>query len=344
MAGQSRPRSSICASTSSAESVVQDFSRWDRVREKLAAGQMPPKQATQPDARARQQVVNWIDATWKSEARRNDGDPGVVLARRLSNAEYDYTIHDLTGVDIRPAREFPVDPANQAGFDNSGESLTMSSALLTKYLQAARKVADHMYLTPEGFEFAPHPMLVETDREKYCIQQIVAFYDRQKTDFADYFYAAWVYKTPVRAREASRDARRHRGVHACQRQISRDGLGCAGEEGRDRSHGKAPGHVARAARSQRQPPRPRARRLDRDARVRRADAPRHHAEVCEPRRQGIDRRDPAVDELEKPDVRDAPTRFRARRAAGRGGAAAGRGQDARREARAHRRRAQRRGF
>jgi hypothetical protein len=179
---------------SSAESVVQDFSRWDRVREKLAAGEMPPKQARQPDARARQQVVNWIDATWKSEARRNDGDPGVVLARRLSNAEYDYTIHDLTGVDIRPAREFPVDPANQAGFDNSGESLTMSSALLTKYLQAARKVADHMYLTPEGFEFAPHPMLVETDREKYCIQQIVAFYDRQKTDFADYFYAAWVYK------------------------------------------------------------------------------------------------------------------------------------------------------
>ena len=179
---------------SSAESVVQDFSRWDRVRDKLAAGQMPPKQAKQPDDRARQQVVNWIDATWKSEARRNDGDPGVVLARRLSNAEYDYPIHDLTGIDIRPAREFPVDPANQAGFDNSGESLTMSSALLTKYLQAARKVADHMYLTPEGFEFAPHPMLVETDREKYCIQQIVAFYARQTTDFAEYFRAAWIYK------------------------------------------------------------------------------------------------------------------------------------------------------
>ena len=139
-------------------------------------------------------MLNWIDATWKTEARRNDGDPGVVLARRLSNAEYNYTIHDLTGVDIRPAREFPVDPANLAGFDNSGESLTMSPALLTKYLQAARNVADHMYLNPSGFEFAPHPMLVETDREKFCIQQIVDFYDRQATDFADYFRAAWVYK------------------------------------------------------------------------------------------------------------------------------------------------------
>ena len=178
----------------SAASVVQDFAKWDRVRDKLAAHQMPPKQAKQPPEADRQQVIDWISATWKSEARRNDGDPGPVLARRLSNAEYNYTIRDLTGVDIRPAREFPVDPANLAGFDNSGESLTMSPALLKKYLQAARDVADHMVLKPDGFEFAPHPMLVETDREKFCIQQIVDFYDRQPTDYADYFRAAWRYK------------------------------------------------------------------------------------------------------------------------------------------------------
>ena len=69
-----------------------------------------------------------------------------MLARRLSNAEYDYTIRDLTGVDIRPTREFPVDPANEAGFDNSGESLAMSPALVKKYLDAARRVADHIVL------------------------------------------------------------------------------------------------------------------------------------------------------------------------------------------------------
>ena len=173
---------------------MRDFAKWDRVRDKLAARQMPPPQAKQPSEQERQRVVNWIGSTWKAEARRNDGDPGQVLARRLSNAEYNYTIHDLTGVDIRPAREFPVDPANLSGFDNSGESLTMSPALLTKYLQAARLVADHMYLNPEGFKFAPHPMLVETDREKFCIQQIVDFYDRQPTDYSDYFRSAWIYK------------------------------------------------------------------------------------------------------------------------------------------------------
>ena len=176
------------------ESVIQDYSRWNRVMARLSAKEMPPKQMKQPTDTERQQVIDWIQATWKVEARKNDGDPGKVLARRLSNAEYNYTIRDLTGVDIRPAREFPVDPANLAGFDNSGESLTMSPELLKKYLQGAREVADHMFLNPNGFEFAPHFMLVETDREKYCIQQIVDFYARQATDYADYFRAAYLYK------------------------------------------------------------------------------------------------------------------------------------------------------
>src|SRR5262245_3400733 len=176
------------------DAVVQDFSRWNRVLARLSAGEMPPRQGRQPPDHARQQVIDWIQTTWISEARRRDGDPGIVLARRLSNAEYDYTIRDLTGVDIHPAREFPVDPANQAGFDNSGESLAMSPALLNKYLIAARNVADHMFLNAKGFGFAPHAMLVETDRDRYCIQQIVDFYDRQNTDYADYFDAAWTYR------------------------------------------------------------------------------------------------------------------------------------------------------
>ena len=174
--------------------VVRDYPRWNLVLEKLAAGEMPPKMVKQPPADARNQVIEWVRAVRSEEARKHAGDPGLVLARRLSNAEYNYTIRDLTGVDMRPTREFPVDPANTAGFDNSGESLTTSPALLNKYLQAAREVGDHMVLTPDGFTFAPHPMLVETDREKFAIKRIVDFYERQPTDYADYFQAAWRYK------------------------------------------------------------------------------------------------------------------------------------------------------
>ncbi|MGH9672865.1 MAG: DUF1587 domain-containing protein, partial [Bryobacteraceae bacterium] len=174
--------------------VARDYPRWNLLLEKLTAREMPPKEMKQPPQAARQAVIDWVQAFRASEARKNEGDPGLVLARRLSNAEYNYTIRDLTGVDIRPAREFPIDPANEAGFDNSGESLSMSPALLGKYLQAAREVANHMVLNLDGIAFAPHPMLVETDREKYAIQRIVDFYDRQPTDFADYFQAAWLFK------------------------------------------------------------------------------------------------------------------------------------------------------
>ena len=173
-------------------SVVGGFAHWELVLDRLDAADMPPAKAKQhPSAAERESVAAWVRALRKHEAQKNAGDPGPVLARRLSNAEYDYTLRDLTGVDLRPTREFPVDPANQAGFDNSGESLAMSPALLNKYLQAARTVADHLVLKPDGFTFAPHPVVADTDRDKYAVLRIVDFYRRQPTDYADYFEAAW---------------------------------------------------------------------------------------------------------------------------------------------------------
>ena len=66
--------------------------------------------------------------------------------------------------------------------------------MFNKYLLAAREVADHMALTPDGFIFAPGPVLAETDRDQFAIRRIVDFYRSQPTDYADYFEAAWRYK------------------------------------------------------------------------------------------------------------------------------------------------------
>jgi hypothetical protein len=179
----------------SVPAVVNNARQWELVLERLAAEEMPPATAPRrPAPEERAAVVAWIRELRAREGQRQAGDPGPVLARRLSNAELDYTVCDLTGVDIRPSREFPVDPANEAGFDNSGESLAMSPALLKKYLAAARLVADHVVLKPQGFVFAPHPVVTDTDRDKYCVRRIIDFYDRHKVDYADYFLAAWKYR------------------------------------------------------------------------------------------------------------------------------------------------------
>lgn len=175
-----------------ADAVARQHQTWAIVLERLQAGEMPPEEfSPQPTPRQRQAIVEWIHSARDFEATRNAGDPGPVLARRLSNAEYNYAVRDLTGVDIRPTQTFPVDPANEAGFDNSGESLTMSPALLNKYLGAARQVVEHLVLTPDGIAFAPHPVMTDTDRDKYCVKRIVQFYEQQPTDLADYFFAAW---------------------------------------------------------------------------------------------------------------------------------------------------------
>lgn len=180
---------------SSASDVRKAHRTWAIVRDRILSGEMPPKDADpQPTPRHNRMVIEWIQAAREFEAARNAGDPGIVLARRLSNAEYNYTIRDLTGVDIRPTKTFPIDAANESGFDNSGESLTMSPALLNKYLGAARQIVEHLVLKPDGIEFAPHPVVTDTDRDKYCVKRIIDFYQRQPVDFADYFFAAWQYR------------------------------------------------------------------------------------------------------------------------------------------------------
>ncbi|HEY4259775.1 MAG TPA: DUF1587 domain-containing protein, partial [Schlesneria sp.] len=191
-----KPKSDFDLSTfTTLEAVTKDHARWGLVLERLNAGDMPPEDAkSQPTAESRTAMIEWIENVRTVEAQRNAGDPGVVLPRRLSNAEYDYTIRDLTGFNIRPTKEFPVDPANEAGFDNSGESLSMSPALFKKYLEAARLVADHLVLLPSGLAFAPHPVMTDTDRDKYCVNRIMAFYRRQPLDYKAYFRSAWRYK------------------------------------------------------------------------------------------------------------------------------------------------------
>ncbi len=108
-------------SYTSLEQITADFARWSLAAERTVAQEMPPKPMAQPPAELAKQFVSWIHSVRAEELRKGAGDPGLVLARRLSNAEYNATIRDLTGQDLQTAKQFPIDPANTAGFDNSGE-------------------------------------------------------------------------------------------------------------------------------------------------------------------------------------------------------------------------------
>ena len=102
--------------------------------EQLTLGEMPPKPMPQPSAEQRSRMLAYVRDALSQAAQARAGDPRTVVLRRLNNAEYTYTVRDLTGVrTLEPAKEFPVDGAAGEGFTNTGNSLVMSPAMVTKY-------------------------------------------------------------------------------------------------------------------------------------------------------------------------------------------------------------------
>jgi len=139
----------------STDDIRKDVKPWQGMVEQIETGEMPPKDRPQPTAEEKKKLIAWVKNFLDAEAKANVGDPGRVPLRRLSNSEYNYTIRDLTGVDLRPTREFPADGAAGEGFTNAAEGLTdISPALLTKYLAAAKDIADHAVLLPDGIRFS----------------------------------------------------------------------------------------------------------------------------------------------------------------------------------------------
>ncbi len=178
----------------SAAALADDFRQWEHVVTFVRSEEMPPDDAKKPSADERTKFLISLQSLLHAEAKKLAGDPGVVLPRRLSNAEYNYTIRDLTGVDIRPADAFPIDPASGEGFSNTGEALLMSPGLFKKYYAAAQQVADHIDLTPTGWSFAPFAANTYADQKKLHEQKLLDFYSQHDVSLEEYLLAAWSFR------------------------------------------------------------------------------------------------------------------------------------------------------
>lgn len=68
-------------------------------------------------------------------------------AHRLNRYEYNATVRDLLATPFQPAADFPVDDSGY-GFDNMAEVLSLSPALMEKYLIAAENIARAAIVPP----------------------------------------------------------------------------------------------------------------------------------------------------------------------------------------------------
>jgi mono/diheme cytochrome c family protein len=124
----------------SVATLTTDGDRWDDVVQKLRHRDMPPDDEPQPPEQQRQAVATWIARELARIDKATPPDPGRITARRLNRNEYNNTIRDLLGVDVRPADDFPQDDSGY-GFDNIADVLSLSPVLMEKYVSSGERVA-----------------------------------------------------------------------------------------------------------------------------------------------------------------------------------------------------------
>lgn len=116
---------------------------WERIVSKLRTGEMPPKGMPKPPAPALKALIDYVEAEFEKADRAAKPNPGRVTARRLNRAEYSNSVRDLLNIHFKATEEFPADDSS-FGFDNIGESLTVSPALMQKYMIAAERIASRV--------------------------------------------------------------------------------------------------------------------------------------------------------------------------------------------------------
>ena len=112
----------------------------DKIILVLKEQQMPPADAEQPEGADRVKTIEWIERRLREFDCGAVSRPGRVTMRRLNRIEYNNTVHDLTGLDLKLANDFPSDDVGN-GFDNIGDVLSLPPILMEKYLDAANQIA-----------------------------------------------------------------------------------------------------------------------------------------------------------------------------------------------------------
>ncbi len=116
---------------------VAGAAKWTRVFDRIAAGEMPPQDSSQPSEPERRQLLSLLG---QSLDANHAALKGTVL-RRLNRREYENTLNDLFGTNLRLAELLPEDGRSNE-FDNVGESLDLSLVQIERYLASIDRVLD----------------------------------------------------------------------------------------------------------------------------------------------------------------------------------------------------------
>ncbi|MBZ5635463.1 MAG: DUF1592 domain-containing protein [Acidobacteriia bacterium] len=122
-----------------AASITKDPDLFEKAVRKLRGRVMPPPGAKQPDGKAVDSLVAWLEDSLDKVPNQQLVTDQVVL-HRLNRQEYANAVRDLLLVEVNGAELLPQDDTAQ-GFDNIASALQVSPSFIEQYVGAARNVA-----------------------------------------------------------------------------------------------------------------------------------------------------------------------------------------------------------
>ncbi|MFI4862315.1 MAG: DUF1592 domain-containing protein [Phycisphaerales bacterium JB063] len=124
--------------------LVEHFREWEKVVDQIEGRTMPPMDAEQPDEATRQRLAAYLRHVLETYEPDGPPDPGPTMSRRLTHFEYNNTVRDLTGIDLRPGAQFPAEGGGGEGFTNNADTMFLSPLLMEKYLDASHQIVNHL--------------------------------------------------------------------------------------------------------------------------------------------------------------------------------------------------------
>jgi mono/diheme cytochrome c family protein len=142
-----------------AASIAKNPDLFEKAVRKLQGHVMPPPNAKQPDGKAVDSLVAWLEVSLDKVPEEAYVSDKVVL-HRLNRKEYENAVRDLLLVDVSGAEILPQDDTAQ-GYDNIASALQVSPSFVEQYVIAAHNVAEKALgkgdSRPQGWSFKAGP-------------------------------------------------------------------------------------------------------------------------------------------------------------------------------------------
>jgi hypothetical protein len=114
-----------------------NFATWVKLHDRVAAGEMPPKDKARPDARDQEVFLEALSALLLEADGQRIASQGRAVQRRLNRYEYENALRDLLGAPWLPLRDSLPEDGEAHRFNKVGDSLDISFVQLSRYLGTA---------------------------------------------------------------------------------------------------------------------------------------------------------------------------------------------------------------